>query len=158
MEDQKKNNWRCRCVRCREIRNDIYDPKDFEFTKTEYETTTGKEIFLSYENEKDNKLAAFLRLRLPSGVDEGFYNGELEVLKGSALVRELHTYGQLKHIHEKGDQSQHVGLGRSLMNEAEIIARKAGYKKIAVISGVGVREYYRKLGYKLEGSYMVKYL
>jgi elongator complex protein 3 len=127
-------------------------------TKTKYDTTTGKEIFLSFENEKENKLAAFLRLRLPEEVNENFYKEELGVLKDSALVRELHTYGQLKHIHEKGDQSQHVGLGRSLMNEAEIIAREAGYKKIAVISGIGVREYYRKLGYELEGTYMVKYL
>jgi len=158
IEDQKKNNWQCRCIRCREIRNDIFDTKDFILTKTEYKTTTGKEVFLSFENEKENKLAAFLRLRLPEKVSDDFYKEELAVLKNSALVRELHTYGQLKPIHEKGDQSQHVGLGRTLMNEAEKIAHSAGYKKIAVISGVGVRGYYRKLGYILEGTYMIKYL
>jgi len=158
IEDQKKNNWRCKCIRCREIRNDIFDPKDFTLTKTEYETTTGKEIFLSYENEKENKLAAFLRVRLPKEVSDEFYKEELKVLKDSAIVRELHTYGQLKPIHEKGDQSQHIGLGRSLMQKAEKIAHEAGYKKITVISGVGVREYYRKLGYELEGTYMVKCL
>lgn len=164
LEDQKKNGWRCKCIRCREIRNDLFDPNDFILTKKEYKTTTGKELFLSFENEKENKLAAFLRLRLPelrersSDIAEQFYRDELAVLEGAAIVRELHTYGQLKHIHEKGDQSQHIGLGRALMNEAERIAREAGYKKVAVISGIGVRGYYRKLGYELEGTYMVKYL
>jgi len=158
LNDQKKNNWRCKCVRCREIRNDVFDPQDFSFIKTEYETTTGRELFLSYENEKDNKLAAFLRLRLPKEVGSDFYKEELSALKDSAIIRELHTYGQLKHINEKGDQSQHIGLGGSLMNEAEKIAKKAGYKKVAIISGIGVRGYYKKLGYKLEGSYMVKYI
>ena len=51
---------------------------------------------------------------------------------------------------------QHAGLGKMLMKEAEKIARQNGFKKIAVIAGVGVRGYYRKLGYKLESSYMVK--
>jgi elongator complex protein 3 len=62
-------------------------------------------------------------------------------------------------INDTGDQSQHRGLGMRLMHEAERIAREEGYKKMAVISGVGVREYYRnKLGYTLEGTYMVKKL
>jgi elongator complex protein 3 len=195
-DDMKKNNWKCRCVRCREIRNSVFEPKDFILTNTEYKTTTGKEMFLSFEDEKENKLAAFLRLRLPAhapspqdrslrrsvaerndgkgAVLEGVLkksdieaqltkvektqSGNLSVLHGAALVRELHTYGQMKHIHEKGNQSQHIGLGSALMKEAERISREAGYEKIAVISGVGVRGYYRKLGFKLEGTYMVKYL
>lgn len=45
------------------------------------------------------------------------------------------------------------------MEEAERIARdEHGSRKIAVISGVGTRNYYRKLGYELEGPYMVKSL
>jgi len=157
-DDMKKGGWRCRCIRCREIRGDTFDEKSFELTHTKYDTETGQEIFLSFENNAVHKLAAFLRLRLPQNVAPDFYKDELAVLKDAALVRELHTYGQMKHFDEKGTQSQHLGLGRRLMEEAENIARGAGYAKVAVISGVGVRGYYRKLGYELEGTYMVKYL
>lgn len=74
-----------------------------------------------------------------------------------AFIRELHTYGQLLEIGEKEKKaSQHKGLGRKLMEKAEEICQKKGVKKIAVISGVGVRGYYRKLGYRLENGYMVK--
>ena len=71
----------------------------------------------------------------------------------------MHVYGQALNIGEKSEKdSQHQGFGKWLMEKSEGIAKKAGYKKIAVISGVGVREYYKKLGYKLEGEYMVKEL
>jgi elongator complex protein 3 len=73
----------------------------------------------------------------------------------TALIRELHVYGELVPVGAK-KKTQHSGLGKLLMLEAEKIAKKSDYKKIAVISGVGVREYYRKLGYKLENSYMIK--
>jgi elongator complex protein 3 len=79
-------------------------------------------------------------------------------LQNAAIVRELHVYGKSLGIGEKGNAIQHKGLGKRLMQKAEEIARKEGMKKIAVISGVGAREYYRKIGYKLEGSYMVKNL
>ena len=74
------------------------------------------------------------------------------------MVRELHVYGQNLDIGKKGNKeiAQHKGLGKQLMKEAEKISKENGYKKIVVISGVGVREYYRKIGYKLEGEYMVK--
>ena len=73
------------------------------------------------------------------------------------MIRELHVYGELVSIGSR-KKVQHAGLGKRLMTEAEKIARQSGYEKIAVISGVGVRGYYRKLGYKLQGSYMVKNL
>ncbi len=150
--DMKKNNWRCRCIRCREVRDMEVDPNDFVLTRTQYRTQTGKEFFLSFENKKSDKLAAFLRLRLPE------VKPILPVLENAALIRELHTYGRLTRFGERGDQSQHVGFGRRLMQEAEKIAHEAGYEKIAVISGVGTREYYRKLGYELLETYMVKRL
>ena len=153
LADQKKNGWKCRCVRCREVRDMEIDPRDFKFTKVEYPTPSGKELFLSFENEAERKLAAFTRLRLPD-----VSSPILPELADSALIRELHTYGRLTPIQDEGEQTQHVGFGRRLMQEAENIAREAGYKKLAVISGIGVREYYRKLGYDLEGTYMVKYL
>ena len=74
------------------------------------------------------------------------------------MVREIHVYGQALNLGEKGVDGQHIGLGKKLMKEAERIAKENGYKRLAVISGVGVREYYKKLGYKLEGPYMIKSL
>ena len=81
----------------------------------------------------------------------------------------MHTYGHLIPLGEKGKNSaQHKGIGKMLMAEAEKIvrsgyaktdyAKKCGIKKIAVISGVGVREYYKKMGYSKSGTYMVKYI
>ena len=159
-QDQKKNNWQCHCIRCREVRNEKVLLENYLLSHIEYETQTGKEIFLSFEHKdkKENKCAAFCRLRLPDKKTKSDFSGDLEVLKDTAIVRELHTYGQLVRISEEGGQSQHRGFGRRLMEEAERVAREAGYKKIAVISGVGVREYYRTLGYELNRTYMIKIL
>jgi len=81
-------------------------------------------------------------------------------LQNAAIIREVHTYGQLVQIAKKGKKNaQHIGLGKQLIAEAERIARgEFGAKKIAVISGVGVRDYYRNLGYKLQDHYLVKKL
>jgi histone acetyltransferase (RNA polymerase elongator complex component) len=76
-------------------------------------------------------------------------------LGSSALIRELHVYGELMPV-GKNKKIQHTGLGKRLMAEAERIAVKNGYEKMAVIAGVGVRDYYRKMGYRLENTYMVK--
>lgn len=178
-------------IRAREIRDSDVDPNDFELTETVYETEHGKEIFLQFENKKENKLAGFLRLRLPNeksfvytgntyteksnetsqtalnwglskykkASEEFMKNREFgvkEVLQGAALVRELHVYGTMKRVGEEGTQSQHTGMGKKLLAHAEKIAQENSYKKIAIISGVGVREYYRRRGYVLEGTYMVK--
>lgn len=159
-EDQKKNNWQCACIRCREIRNEEVTLDEYELQKIEYRTVTGKEVFLSFEHKTKNKCAAFCRLRLPDSNATNTFKDNLEVLKGAAIIRELHTYGQLVGIQEKGErEGQHRGLGIRLMQEAERIAQEAGYTKMAVISGVGVREYYKnKLGYTLEKTYMIKKL
>jgi elongator complex protein 3 len=154
IEDQKKFGWRCKCIRCREVREREVNFPDFELRRLEYRTLSGTEIFLSFEKKMGDVLASFTRLRLPDKDKEPI----LPVLKDAALIRELHTYGRLAKLGQEGSQSQHVGFGRLLMAEAEKIARDAGYKKLAVISGIGVREYYRKLGYTLEGTYMVKSL
>jgi elongator complex protein 3 len=73
----------------------------------------------------------------------------------TALVRELHVYGEQTPIGQKGEV-QHHGYGQKLLHEAEKLAKKAGKKKISVISGIGVREYYKKLGYSFDGIYMSK--
>jgi elongator complex protein 3 len=93
---------------------------------------------------KDNILFGLLRLR---------------IAQGKAIVRELHIYGKALEIGMKGKKSsQHTGLGKVLLKEAEKIVRKAGIKELKIISGVGVRDYYRKLGYRLKGPYVVKKL
>jgi len=160
LEDQKKGNWQCSCIRCREIRNREVILDEYELQKIEYKTITGKEIFLSFEHKTESTCAAFCRLRLPDANATNTFVDNLEILKGVAIIRELHTYGQLVGIQEKGDhEGQHRGLGIRLMQEAERIAREVGYKKMAVISGVGAREYYKnKLGYTLESTYMTKML
>jgi elongator complex protein 3 len=53
---------------------------------------------------------------------------------------------------------QHKGIGKQLVRKAEEIAKNLGFNKVAIISGTGVRNYYRKLGYHLEDTYMIKYL
>ena len=158
-KNQKENNWQCECIRCRQIRNEEVDIEDYVLKRIDYETLTGKEIFLSFEHKSENKCSAFCRLRLPDKNTANTFSGDLKILHGASLIRELHTYGRLVEIKKKGDQTQHRGFGIRLMNETERIAKEAGYEKMAVISGVGVREYYKnKLGYSLEGTYMVKKL
>lgn len=152
--DQKKNGWKCRCIRCREVREDEIKLKDFKLKKIEYAVSGGKEIFLSFENKTGDKLAAFLRLFLPDLKEKAL--AIPSVLKNTALIRELHTYGRLAPISGKGEQSQHMGMGKKLLGEAEKIARKSGFEKMAIISGVGVRGYYKKLGYRLKDTYMLK--
>lgn len=153
-KEMEKRKLRCRCIRCREIKED-YDPKEKVYLfREDYSASDGKEIFLSFENKKRTKLFAFLRLRIPSSVSK---NNFIPVLKNSAIIRELHTYGQQIPLEEKGTAAQHKGLGKKLIKEAERIAEKEfKFPGIAVISGVGVREYYRKLGYNLKDEYMIK--
>lgn len=143
----------CQCIRCREVKGN-YSQKEPKLFRREYEASDGKEIFLSFEDSKQEKLFALLRLRLP-----GQNKNVLPEIKDSALIRELHTYGHLVPIGQKNKKAQHSGLGKKLLAEAEkIVSNETNYKKISIISGVGVREYYKKLGYKLSGKYMLKSL
>ncbi|MCD6470966.1 tRNA uridine(34) 5-carboxymethylaminomethyl modification radical SAM/GNAT enzyme Elp3 [bacterium] len=161
-KEMKKRGLKCRCIRCREIKSADYKIKDIKLIKRKYRASKGEEIFLSYEDVKNDKLLAFLRLRLPNKNNKSKIYHYFPELKNVALVRELHTYGQLISIGKKTktkpklNKAQHLGFGKKLMNEAEKIVKNYGYKKIAVISGIGVREYYRKLGYRLKNTYMVK--
>lgn len=113
-----------------------------------YDASDGIEYFLSYESEDRETLYSLLRLRLPEA-----RSSMLEA--DTAIIREVHTYGQQIEVGESGN-TQHKGYGKKLIIEAERIAKENGCDKIVVISGVGVRDYYRKFGYKLEGEYMIK--
>lgn len=157
-EMMKKKGIVCLCIRCREIRNEPINPKNIQLNTMEYEASHGKEFFLSFDDMSRDKLCALLRLRFSSYSLNGKKHF-IKELEGAALLRELHTYGAQVPISEHDElASQHMGFGKRLVASAEDIARKNGYKKMAVISGVGIREYYRKLGYELEGTYMTKKL
>ena len=146
-ELMERMNKKCRCIRCREIGFVKRDSKKKIDSKIfldtlEYNASNGKEIFLQFVN-KDRVLFGLCRLRIP---------GKSKTL----FVRELHVYGPQAEIGKEGKDTQHKGLGTRLMKEAERIAKKEKCSEIKVISGVGVREYYRRLGYILKGPYMVK--
>ena len=143
LEDKK---IKCRCIRCREIGRNIKKGK-VKLKVFEYKASKGKEFFISLED--DNSLYGFCRLRFPSEFLRK------EITKDSALIRELHVYGELTELGEKG-KVQHKGYGKLLLKKAEEISRKNKKNKIVVISGIGVREYYKNLLYKKEGAYMVK--
>ena len=139
----------CRCIRCREPQGQKINWKKIKLKIEEYEASQGKEFFIAAEDTEKDILIGFCRLRFPS------QSLRPEITSRSALIRELHVYGTATAIGEEGTV-QHRGWGKKLMKKAEEIARANGKNKIVVISGVGVREYYHKLGYKLEGVYMVK--
>jgi elongator complex protein 3 len=138
---------RCSCIRCREYGHRLRDGWAIGepwLVRLDYETWGGKEVFLSYEDENDT-LFGLLRLR---------------VNEGKAMVRELHIFGPEVPLGERLERTaQHQGLGESLLRGAEKIAgEEFKSDRLVVLSGVGAREYYRSLGYGLEGAYMVKKL
>lgn len=152
----EKNKLKCRCIRCREveIQRKKYNktPKDIEIIVQEYKASNGTEYFISAEDVKQDIILGFCRLRFPNNPHRK------ELKNNTALIRELHVYGTSEKLKQTGT-TQHIGLGTKLLKKAESIAKKHNFAKMAVISGVGVREYYRqKHHYRLQGPYMVKNL
>jgi len=139
----------CRCIRCHEPKGKIVNWDKVELKVNRYDASGGEEFFISAEDLENYLLLGFCRLRFP----KEFLRSEITTT--SALIRELHVYGIAAAIGEKG-LVQHKGWGKKLMEKAEEIAKQYGKNKIVVISGIGVKEYYRKLGYTKEGPYMVK--
>ncbi len=151
-EEIKKRNIKCNCIRCREPKLNKISWENIKLKRLDYEASKGQEIFLSYEDEKNDILLGFVRLRIP------YKPFRSEITKTSAGIRELHVYGQAVKIGEKDDNVQHKGLGIKLMQEAEKIAKEEyNINKLLVISGIGVKNYYiNKLGYKKDGVYVSK--
>jgi elongator complex protein 3 len=135
----------CQCIRCREVKLNYKINEKIILNRIDYDASGGKEVFLQFVSKDKQKLFALLRLRISNNF---------------AMIREVHTYGKMAEIDKYDKKSpQHIGLGKKLIQEAERIAKKEfGLKKIAVISGIGVRGYYKKLGYRLKDTYMVKVL
>ncbi len=145
--------YSCRCIRCREVGHKRVPPEEYrkaELVVRKYEASGGEEYFISYEISEYDAIVGFIRLRFP---DEPFVNA----IRDAALIRELHVYGKAVGVGRESDAFQHRGFGERLLKEAEEIAKEE-YDRIAVISGVGVRPYYRKFGYEREFEYMVKRL
>ncbi|XP_045916379.1 elongator complex protein 3 [Micropterus dolomieu] len=147
----------CRDVRTREVGiQEIHHkvrPYQVELVRRDYVANGGWETFLSYEDPEQDILIGLLRLRRCS--PQSF---RPELKGGVSIVRELHVYGSVVPVSSRDPSKfQHQGFGMMLMEEAGRIARdEHGSSKLAVISGVGTRNYYRKMGYELEGPYMVK--
>ena len=147
---------KCRCIRCREVglhlkNNRKINFKNTQITTTEYEASQGKELFIAAEDLQNDILFGFCRMRFPSQFMRQ------EITENSALIRELHVFSAAVQIGKRDDESfQHRGIGKNLLAKAEEIAKQNGKDKMIIISGIGAREYFRKLGYNLEGVYMVK--
>jgi ELP3 family radical SAM enzyme/protein acetyltransferase len=178
-DEAEKLGIYCKCIRCCEVRNQKIDPSLIEYKITtvypeEYSVKNNAyEYFVSAEisseigtGEQEPKvptsdrhvMLGFLRLRIGKALN----NSIIPELRGNtAMVRELHIVGVVNQVGTKNNSSaQHMGIGKKLLKMAEEIASASSFSctKIAVISGIGVRDYYRKNGYELRGTYMVKEL
>ncbi len=145
---KKEKGVTCNCIRCREIKDTLKEDEDISYETTKYEASGGTEYFIEATTE-DDKLLGFCRLRFPS---ESLRD---EITTKSSIVRELHVYGQALAIKGKGT-TQHRGIGKTLLKIAEELSKQHNKDKVVVISGIGVREYYKNQGYSKEGPYMTK--
>ncbi|MFH1588326.1 MAG: tRNA uridine(34) 5-carboxymethylaminomethyl modification radical SAM/GNAT enzyme Elp3 [Candidatus Diapherotrites archaeon] len=150
---------KCLCIRCRESgiqkrKGKEFDLNEFELFVEKYNASKGKEFFISFESKDKKILAGFARLRFP------FNPFRKEISAETALIRELHVFGEALDLGKRKDSAaQHKGIGKKLISKAEEIAEEHGMKRMAIISGLGVKEYYRKnFNYKSFGEYVFKKL
>ena len=162
MRRMKELGLRCRDVRSREVGiQQIHQkvrPNEVELVRRDYDASNGWETFLAYEDPKQDILVGMLRLRklTPAAAK---LRPELGCPRGPvSMVRELHVYGGAVPVHSRDPRAfQHQGYGTLLMEEAERIAREEHHSaRMAVIAGIGVRNYYRRFGFHLEGTFMIK--
>jgi len=157
LQELHEEGKRCRCIRCREVghvkRTHDLEPQqeNIELVERDYEASGGHEYFMSFEDTENDIILGFTRLRAP---EESFRE---EIDEDTLLVRQLKVLGSATDIGGEGEV-QHQGYGSKLMEEAEEKARELGREKVTVISAVGTREYYRKLGYRRDGPYMSREL
>jgi elongator complex protein 3 len=154
---------RCNCIRCREagLQRRYLSDKEIKMNRIDYLASNGLEVFLSIESVDKLTILGFLRLRKIMGNCRKELKDYGSGSSCAAIVRELHVYGQMLNVGKAGDKesSQHKGYGLRLMQEAEKITKEEfGVHKLSVISAVGTREYYKKLGYIKNGPYVSKLL
>lgn len=158
-DDAEAQGIYCQCIRCREIRDQSFDPSEIQWLTETFPASGGCEYFISAEipRAKRNLLLGFIRLRLSETLTQSILP---ELMGHTAMIRELHVYGRLTEV-GKSSQShgaQHLGVGKQLLQMAETIAKDQCQEQVAIISGIGVRTYYQKMGYQLIGTYMIKRL
>jgi len=145
-------------IRSREVKGGFIDIPDSKIWIKKFRSSKGTEYFISLEDSKEEILYGFIRLRFNDSDSKVYF----DVLKKSAIIRELHVYGNLVAHSKKGDSketTQHLGIGQFLMWIAEKISFENGYSRISIIAGIGVRNYYaKKCGYHLKDTYMTKIL
>ncbi|MBT3313301.1 MAG: tRNA uridine(34) 5-carboxymethylaminomethyl modification radical SAM/GNAT enzyme Elp3 [Anaerolineae bacterium] len=144
---------KCDCLRCREVRGKAIEIEKLKLDDLKYQADDAEEHFISFITS-DDKVAGFLRLSLPNADAPKTGISDLE---DAAIIREVHVYGlSLEVGSEKSGSAQHVGLGTRLMLEAEQVALKSGFSKMAIIAAVGTRGYYLDRGFKRGELYLVK--
>ena len=160
--EMKKKGLKCNCIRCREVKNAIIDPEDTDIFVEIYPASGGVEYFISIETKNKETLLGFLRLRLSHNAGKYEHSKSYNKiifpeLLNTALIRELHVYGQAVSVDDQSnkDYSQHRGYGKILLKKAFEIARNNNYTKVAVISGEGVKEYYKKFGFQDKHNFMI---
>jgi len=147
-----KRGERCMDIRAREIRHQRVRFEDLHLDEIWYTSSMSDEVFLQYITE-ERQIAAFLRLCLPTAGQEPLH----EELRGAAIIREVHVYGQSLGIGDNEPAAaQHSGLGKALIERAVALATRRGYQSMAVISAIGTREYYRKRGFKDGMLYQIR--
>lgn len=144
-------------IRSREIAFGAAANDELSLSEVAYETTNTHEVFLQWVTP-DNRIAGFLRLSMPNADYVNAHATDLPINAGEAMIREVHVYGRVAGLHQGGENAQHRGLGRMLIERACDIARENGYTAINVISAIGTRGYYRKQGFTDNGLYQQRSL
>ncbi|MEQ8675721.1 MAG: tRNA uridine(34) 5-carboxymethylaminomethyl modification radical SAM/GNAT enzyme Elp3 [Aggregatilineales bacterium] len=153
-KELERQNVRCMDIRAREIRQQKVTADDLHLDEVWYESSMSDELFLQYITE-DRQIAGFLRLSLPFKDETPI----TEELNDCAMIREVHVYGQAVGLGENDPgRAQHLGLGTQLIDYAVNLATERGYAKLAVISAIGTREYYRKRGFEDAKLYQIRSL
>ena len=151
--EMQRRGTRCQCIRCREVRSQHIDVEGVAGQMLAYRVGDTAERFLSYVTPQD-RLAGFLRLSLPGS---GSPDAGMEELRGAAIIREVHVYGQSLQVgQDQPGAAQHAGLGTRLLQWAEQVAVEEGYQRIAVIAAVGTRQYYLQRGFRRGEYYLSK--
>lgn len=143
-EYMKGKGMSCNCIRCREIKLGKFKWEDLQLKIMKYQTKVSEEFFISYETD-EGKIVGFLRLSLPK--KELSKEHFIKELRNSAIIREVHVYGRALKTDAAGE-TQHIGIGKTLIEKALELAREKDYEKLSVISAIGTREYYRKNGFQ----------
>lgn len=142
-------------IRSREIQDSNVKMEDLEMEIINYKSLIGKEVFISFKTKKTDKICGFLRLCLPNLIYKK--NNYIKELRDSSIIREVHVYGKVMSLTENSTgQSQHLGLGKKLIEKAEEISKENRFRNISVISAIGTREYYKARGYTKGELYMRK--